>query len=459
MGANMADLSRRTLLKSTSAVALGLVVKDAFAELKEDHLFQIYDPDIRAGFDAAVNKNLLPSATELVYPGHFTISADGHAYGTDTTWPGLDSWQMAGAYLLLGKVRLVTDYFDFVRASQRKDGNIPFAIFNGDTRPGNEFLRGMKVPEDLFTYKPPHREGLAASSQETRQWVGLFRHWEIRSEPLSTLGPICYLLTATEIYETTKDGKWIEERLPSIQATAEYLTTRVSANGLLSGSGFYTELPPRWGWDGVTQCYAIHAFRELSRMLRALGHKSDSAHWSKLADQLAARFVEIFWQHDHFAEYVHIERGVVDAHGLSDTNWAAVAFGVAHDHHLRTLWPKLIADPGFWVGGMPTQTVTNPFSYEEWERDPVPFGTPPATNDVAAMGRTWYLEAVACKRLHAFDRLREGAKKVSKAAEDGFWRERYHPKPDHTVEPAGGHKYCEYPAILARVVLTNPGRF
>lgn len=95
---------------------------------------RIADPEIRAGVEAAVDKNLLPAATERVYPGHFTINADGGGFGNDPTWPGLDSWQMIGPYLQLGRTRMVLDYFEFVRASQRKDGNIPFAIFNGHAR-------------------------------------------------------------------------------------------------------------------------------------------------------------------------------------------------------------------------------------------------------------------------------------------------------------------------------------
>ena len=61
---------------------------------------------------------------------------------------------------------MVLDYFEFVRASQRQDGNIPFAIFNGNTRPGG-CLRGLKYPDDVFTYKPPERDDLPSSSQET----------------------------------------------------------------------------------------------------------------------------------------------------------------------------------------------------------------------------------------------------------------------------------------------------
>jgi len=454
------SLSRRDLLKKSGMALAGLAgLADAQENPKNDMIAKIKDPEIRAGVDAAVNKNLLPAATERAYPGHFTISADGAAYGADTTWPGLDSWQMAGAYLMLGRIRMVRDYFDFVRASQRRDGNIPFAIFNGDTRPGDTFLRGMKYPDDLFTYKPPKREGVPASSEETRQWIGLFRHWELKSDPLSVLAPICYLLTAAEINDAEPDQAWLRERIDSILAAARYLKTRIGANGLMGGSGFYTELPPRNGNDGVTQCYAVHAFRNLAKLCRAANRKQDAAYWSSEADNLSKIFVGAFWREDHFGEYVHVERGLVDAHGLSDTNWAAVAFGLAEDGHLKKLWPRLIAERAFWLGDVPTQTVTKPFTYQEWENDPVPFGIPSLTNDVAAMGRVWFLEAMACRRMRAKDRLVESARLVSRAAKDGFWRERYHPEPDGAVKPDGGEKYCEYPAILARVVLGSPEVF
>ncbi len=435
----------------------GLATAPAWGLLqgKKSEIERIKDPVIRAGVLAAVNKNLIPAATETAYPGFFNISADGGAYGGEATWPGLDSWQMAGAYLLIGRTRLVEDYFDFVRASQRKDGNIPFAIFTGDTQPGDTYLRGMKVPDDVFTYKPPKREGVPVSSQQTRQWVGLFTHWELRSNPLSTLGPICYVLTAAEIFDANRNRGWLHERLASVEAAAQYVFGRITSNGLVSGSGFYTELPPREGWDGVTQCYAVHALRELARMMHATHHK-DAKLWSARADALAKSFVAAFWREDHFGEYVHISHGLVDSHGLSDTNWAAVAFGIAGSRQLKKLWPKLMNEPAFWLGGMPTQTVTKPFAYEDWERDPVPFATPSPTHDVAAMGRAWYLEALACQRMHANDRLVDSVRKVCQIAKDGYWRERYHPKADGTIEPAGAEKYCEYAAVLARVVLANP---
>jgi hypothetical protein len=411
--------------------------------------------EIRAGVEAAIEKNLVPAATQQAYPGYFNITADGGAYGGEATWPGLDSWQMAGAYLLLGRTRLVLDYFELVRASQRKDGNIPFAIFTGDTRPAGH-LCGLKYPEDVFTYAPPKRERLPPSSQQTRTWIGLFEHWQPKANPLSVLGPLCYILTAAEIFDATGDATWLRERLASVSAAAGYVLSRKGGNGLIGGSGFYTELPPRYGYDGVTQCYAIHAFREMARLSRSAGDKTSAAAWNARADELTKTFRVAFWREDHFAEYVHAERGLIDTHGLSDVNWAAVAFGIAGDRDLELLWPRLVGEPGFWWGDMPTQTVTKPFTYEKWEyNEPVPLQVVPL-NDAAAMGRAWYLEAAACRRMHAWDHLRESARRVCRAAKtSGYWRERYHPQPDGTVTTAGAQKYCEYPAVLVRVALGN----
>jgi len=427
--------------------------------LDDNWIAKVSDQVVRMGVTAAVNQNLIPAATEKVYPGHFCINADGGGFGSDTTWPGLDSWQMAGAYLLMGRIRMVEDYFDFVRASQRKDGNIPFAIFSGDTTPDNGYLRGMKSPNDLFTYKPPIREGLPLSSRETRQWVGLFRHWELISNPLGVLGPICYVLTAKEIYQSTGDKAWLADHLPSVEAAGAYLKTQVSPNGLLSGSGFYTEKPPRMGWDGVTQCYAVEAFHDLALLERAANRNVERRAWMNQASELGRSFNSLFWKDDHYAEYVHVNRGVVDIHGLSDTNWAAIAFGLADKGQTKVLCPRLLAEKAFWPGGMPTVTVTKPFTYEDWEDEKVPFATMSATNDVASMGRTWYVEALACKRMGDKARLVESARQVSKAAEGGFWRERYHPQPDGTVRADGSKKYCEYAAVLIRVVLENREAF
>ena len=424
------------------------------ADAKSAAVSAIEDAEIRAGVEAAIAKNLIPAATQQYYPGFFEISADGRSYGGGASWPGLDSWQMAGAYLLLGRTQLVLDYFEFVRASQRKDGAVPFAIFTGDTRPGG-CLSGLKWPDDVFTYKPPVREGVPASAGETRQWIGLFVHWQPKANPLGSLGTICYVLTAKEIFDATGSVPWLKERLSSIEAAATQLAGQRGADGLIGGSGFYTELPPRYAWDGITQCYAIKAFRDMARLCEAAGNAPRAAAWDARAEELTAAFTAAFWRDDHFGEYVHPEKGLIDSHGLSDVNWAAVAFGLVQGAKLEALWRRLCNEPAFHYGNMPTMTVTRPFSYEPWEyHEPVEVQVV-ELNDVAAMGRAWYVEAVACVRMHAYDRLIESARLVCRASTDGYWRERYHPRPDGTVAPAGAQKYCEYAAVLVRVVLGN----
>jgi hypothetical protein len=76
------------------------------------------------------------------------------------------------------------------------------------------------------------------------------------------------------------------------------------------------------------------------------------------------------------------------------------------------------------------------------------------------MGRVWYLEAMSCRRMKARARLVDSVLKVCRAAKgEGHWRERYHLKPDGSVLPDGSQKYCEYAAVLARVVFDNRGVF
>ena len=206
----------------------------------------------------------------------------------------------------------------------------------------------------------------------------------------------------------------------------------------------------------MTQCYTVHAFRELARLCRAAGESARRGEWTGRADELTKAFAEAFWREDHFGEYVHPERGLVDSHGLSDVNWAAVAFGVATGRKIELLWARLMNEPGFWLGDMPTQKVTKPFSYETWEIKTQPECRVPPLNDVAAMGRVWYLEVMACRRMKARERLVESVRRVCRAAKaDGYWRERYHPKADGTVSADGAQKYCEYAAVLVRAVYGN----
>jgi hypothetical protein len=417
---------------------------------------------IRQGVTAAIKQTLEPAAVERAYPGHFTIVADGHWFGQENTWPGLDSWQMAGAYLLLGRTRLVRDYFDYVQASQRADGNIPYAIVPADSPPDHltTYHKGMRYPQDVFTFDSG-RPGYAA-----RKWIGSYSHWIAQINPLGTLAAVSYVLLGGEFFAASGDQAWLASKLASLELAATYLLSRKSENGLVAGAGFYTEMPPRHQWDGVAQCYVVHVLHQCAKLNDALGRTSAAARWCAEAETLAARFREVFWRGDHFAEYVHPEHGVIDLHGLSDVNWAAVAYEVATPAQADALWPRMMNEPAFWHGDMPTQTVSKPFTYQEWEffssHEEVGFQVPVGQlYDVAAMGRVWFLEWQACARRGETRRLRESVVKVCQMGlkDGGFWHERYHPLQVARVDRTGPRGYGEYPAILVRAVLGNPKVF
>ena len=426
----------------------------------------ITDDLIREGLYAAIAKTLKPAAMQKVYPGHFTVTADGRNYGSETTWPGLDSWEMAGAYLLLGEKRLVLDYFDFVQASQRAEGNIPFLILPAEPPPGgrDRFLRGLRYPEDVYAYKPiPHEGQPDFSCMSERKWIGLFNHWQPKANPLSTLGAACYILTAWEILQATLSLEWLAEKIGSVESAGKFLLSCKSTNGFISGSGFYVESPPRYQWDGITQCFCLHAFRLLAEMNIRMNRQNAADSWSREADNITKIFRQMFWQKDHFAEYIHPEYGVVDFHGLSDVNWAAVAFDIATEEQARLLWPLMLAEKALWHGDMPTQLISRPFAYREWEmNEPLPFEkTTGPFYDIAAMGRVWYLETLASLKMGNEERVRDSVHKVCMMGKrHGWtWYERYHPLQVWDIFPAGPAGYCEYAAILTRIVLGNPAVF
>jgi hypothetical protein len=303
--------------------------------------------------------------------------------------------------------------------------------------------RGLRYPQDVYSYAP--------FGQKPRKWIGLFHHWQMQVNPLSVLGSISYILTAADIWRAGKDAQWLKEYQPSIELARKYVLSRKADNGLISGAGFYIESPPRNQWDGVTQCYAIHAMKLVAELCGGA--------WVQDAEPISEVFRQMFWRNDHFAEYVHPEHGVVDSHGLSDVNWAAVAFDIANETQAAKLWPRMTAEKSLWAGGMPTQLVSDPKSYQAWEySEPLSFHhVNGPTYDAAAMGRVWYLEAFACARMKDWDRLRESTRLVCAMGEKHGWKwyERYHMQDDGTVKPAGPGGYCEYAAILVRVVLGN----
>jgi len=80
-------LSRRLFLIHTGAVGVGLTLAGGKGVLAGETpaaespaepsrtIAGVADPEIRAGVEAAIVKNMIPAAVETAYPGYFWISA------------------------------------------------------------------------------------------------------------------------------------------------------------------------------------------------------------------------------------------------------------------------------------------------------------------------------------------------------------------------------------------------
>ncbi len=384
-------------------------------------LLALPDPLITEAYGKAAQQNVLAAVNESIFPGYFSVCADGHGFGYGNTYPSLDGHQMSDALLWLGQVDVVKSNWDYVKSFQRPDGCLPLAILPS------------KAGKDIG---PAGYPGVVEANG------GLYRHW-VPGNPLAALASPTYIQNADVIFRRTLDQRWLSAQIASINLAADFLASLTTAGGAVKGGGYYVERPSRLDSDGVTQPHAIDAFRRVSAFHRLLGDAAAAARYERLAERVQANFVTRFWMKDHFAEYVNPEHGLIDRHGLSDSDWSALAFGALTPEQESVLWPRLRDEQRFYYGGMPSGIVTEPEKYEAWEF------SYPDRNDLAAMGRVWYVESQARARMGDAAGLLDGIRRVAKAGRESgyFWRERYTAKGGH-----GAEKYCEYPANLIRIV-------
>ncbi|NUQ61653.1 MAG: hypothetical protein HUU20_04140 [Pirellulales bacterium] len=386
---------------------------------------KIPDAEIAASYERAAVQNVLAAVNPKVFFGYWSVCADGQGFGYGNTYPSLDGHQMTDALLWLGQVEVVKANWDYVRSFQRPNGLLPLAIF--PDKAGQKAVPGQ-LPTDLNN-------------------GGLYQHW-VPGNPLAALAGPTYIQNADVIYRHTLDRAWLTVQIPSVNLAADHLASLVTDEGRVQGAGYYVERPTRLESDGVAQCYAVDAFRRIAALNRVLGDDPAARCYDELAERIQKNFVTQFWTKDHFAEYLHPQRGLIANHGLTDVDWASLATGIATSEQQAVLWPQLRSEGRFHYGGMPTGISTRPETYEPWEF------THPDRHDLAAMGRVWYLEAWARAQMGDAQGLLESVRKVSQVgrANGYFWRERYHPDGKGGVIPAGAEKYCEYPANLIRVV-------
>lgn len=373
------------------------------------------DEAIVTAYRHAAEKNVLAAVKPDVFFGYWAVCADGVDFGYGNSYPSLDGHQLADALLWLGQSDVVQANWDYVRGFQRADGCLPIAIF-----PSAKKQMGDIVDEN----------------------GGLYAHW-VPGDPLRALGATTYIQNADVLFRFTQDRDWLAANLLSVTLAADRLAALTTAEGCVAGAGYYVERPTRIEYDGVTQCHAVDAFRRVSALNRRAGDDRAARSYDALAERIADNFQRRFWVGDHFAEYLHPERGLIGYHGLTDVDWAALATKVATPEQRAILWPQLKDENRFRYGGMPTGISTRPESYEDWEF------SHPDRMDLAAMGRVWYLECWARARMGDADGILETLHRVAEVgrAEDSYWRERYTP-----TGPVGARKYCEYPANLIRIV-------
>jgi hypothetical protein len=387
---------------------------------------ELPDEDLVVAYRHAARDNVLAAVNPKVFPGYFSVCADGQGFGYGFSYPSLDGHQMSDALLWLGETEVVKLNWDYVRSFQQPTGRLPLAIL------------------------PPHA-GQPIGPSGTQATVdangGLYEHW-VPGNPLAALASPTFIQNADVVYRHTLDRDWLKAQIDSVNLAADYLATLVNAEGRVGGAGYYVERPTRISSDGVAQCHAIDAFRRVAALNRVLGNEQVATGYEQTADRIQSYFTREFWADTHFAEYWHPQHGSIASHGLTDVDWAALATGVASAQQTAILWPQLRRETAFYYGGMPTGISTRPKTYEDWEF------SHPDRHDLAAMGRVWYLEAWARARQGDAEGLLDSLRRVAEVGrKNGYsWRERYYPSDTDSVVPAGAENYCEYAANLVRIV-------
>ena len=392
----------------------------SFCQDQPDHL-DLPDTLMMEAYQRAASQNILAAVNPKIFFGYFSVCADGKGFGVGNTYPSLDGHQMTDALLWLGQVEVVKANWDYVKTFQKPDGRLPLAILPAEAGK-------MIGPKNVQTPVDPNG--------------GLYRHW-VPGDPLRALAGTTYIQNADVIFRYTQDRVWLRKELPSINLTADYLASLVSPEGGVSGAGYYVERPTRIEYDGVSACHAADAFHRVSELNSIAGNGRSAKKYSDLACRIERYFRDRFWVKDHFAEYIHPERGVIANHGLTDVDWSSIAMNMVSEEQSAILWPLLKDEHRFYYNGMPTGIATLPETYAKWE------STYNDAMDLAAMGRVWYIEAMARARMNDAAGLTETIRRVCKEGRENgyYWRERYNAKGGY-----GAVKYCEYPANLIRII-------
>ncbi len=316
----------------------------SFSQNRKDKL-DLPDPLIMEAYERAATQNILASVNPDIFFGYFSVCADGKGFGFGNTYPSLDGHQMTDALLWLGQADVVKANWDYVQTFQKSDGQLPLAILPAEA--------GKMIGPANFQV-PVDPNG------------GLYRHW-VPGDPLRALAGPTYIQNADVIFRYSQDREWLLKEMSSINLTADYLASLVTGEGAVKGAGYYVERPTRVEYDGVAQCHVADAFHRVSELNAIAGNSLAAKKYQELANRIETFFRTRFWMKDHFAEYIHPERGVIANHGLTDIDWSSIAMGMANAEQKKILWPRLKDEKRFYYNGMPTGISTMRLTYEKWE--------------------------------------------------------------------------------------------
>ena len=174
-------------------------------------------------YEKAAAQNVLAAVNPKIFFGYFSVCADGKGFGYGNTYPSLDGHQMSDALLWLGQTDVVKSNWDYVKTFQKQNGALPLAILPASAGK-NIGPKNYQAPVDTNG--------------------GLYKHW-VPKDPLRALAGVTYIQNADVIFRYTQDRQWLLEHLPSVNLTADYLASMVSAEGAVGGAGYYIERPTR----------------------------------------------------------------------------------------------------------------------------------------------------------------------------------------------------------------------
>lgn len=202
-------------------------------------------------------------------------------------------------------------------------------------------------------------------------------------------------------------------------------------DGLIGCGSYFQDIPSRLEFDGISSGYAWQNYMQTAGLAQRLGRDERATHWRAAADRIRAGFQKRFWLGEQCAECIHLFNGPV-THGMSDVDWIAQAMGLLEPDHDAILWVKLSRSERLYYGVVATGVCEHPQAYLPWQtisryhmqRVGAMSGY---YRDVAAMGRVWFIEAMARHRRGDGDGLADTIRRVATIgrAYGWNWWERY----------------------------------